>query len=102
MKSILEALYRGQIHPDETIVPSHPEYRPLGRQISAMTERWKNRLSEEEFRELEEFFELCDRSDGMHIEAAFLYGFRLGANIMIEIMSKREELVPNAASGLSL
>ncbi|PNQ84114.1 DUF6809 family protein [Paenibacillus polymyxa] len=102
MKSILEALYHGQLHPDETIVPSHPEYRQLGRQIVAMTEQWRNRLGEEEFRELEEFFDLCDMSGGMHVEAAFIHGFRLGANMMIEVMSKREEFVPNATSGLSL
>lgn len=102
MKSILEALYRGHLHPDETIVPSHPEYRTLGRKIAAITEQLRNRLGEEEFRELEEFFDLCDRSDGMHVEAAFVHGFKLGANIMIEVMSTREELVPNTTSGLSL
>ena len=47
-------------------------------------------------------FDLCDSVDSMHAEAAFLHGFRLGANLMIEVMSKREELVPNGASGLSL
>lgn len=102
MNSILEALYRGQLNPDETIVPSHPEYRPLSRQIGAMTEQWRNRLGEETFRELEEYFDLCDSVDSMHVEAAFIHGFRLGANMIIEVMSKREELVPNAASGVSL
>ncbi|WP_019909538.1 DUF6809 family protein [Paenibacillus sp. HW567] len=102
MNSILEALYRGQFHPEEAIVPSHPEYRPLRRQIAAMTEQWKKRLSEEEFCELEELFDLCDRSDGMHIEAAFLHGLKLGSSIMIEVMTAREELVQNASSSKSL
>lgn len=102
MESILEALYRGQLHPEEIIVPSNPEYRPLGRQIGAMTEQWRNRLGEETFRELEEYFDLCDSVDSMHVEAAFIHGFRLGANMIIEVMSKREELVPNATSGVSL
>ncbi|MCM3698609.1 DUF6809 family protein [Paenibacillus macerans] len=102
MKTILEALYRGQLHPDEAIVPSHPEYRPLSRQVEAQTEKWRERLGEDAFRELEEYFDLCDSVDSMHIEAAFLQGFRLGANLIIEVMSKREELVPNAASGMSL
>lgn len=102
MKTILEALYRGHLHPDEAIVPSHPEYRSLSRQVSAQTEQWRNRLGEEAFRELEVYFDLCDSVDSMHVEAAFLHGFRLGANLMIEVMSKREELVPNESSGLSL
>ncbi|MNZ73211.1 hypothetical protein D3C78_916200 [compost metagenome] len=98
MKTILEALYRGELHPGETIVPSHPEYRPLSRQVAAQTEQWRDRLGEEAFCELEEYFDLCDSVDSMHVEAAFLHGFRLGANLMIEVVSKREELVPNAAS----
>lgn len=102
MESILTALYRGQLQPDETIVPSHPEYRPLSRQIGALTEKWKNRLGEETFRELEEYFDLCDSVDSMHVEAAFIHGFRLGANMIIEVMSRREELVPDTASGVSL
>jgi len=97
MKTILEALYRGQLQPDVTIVPSHPDYRPLSRQISAMTEKWRNKLGAEAFRELEEYFDLCENVDSMYVEAAFLHGFRLGANMMIEVMSKREELVSNEA-----
>ena len=102
MKSILEALYRGQLHPDEAIVPSHPEYRVLSQQVAAQAEQWRNRLGEEAFRELEEYFDLCDSVNSMHVEAAFLHGFRIGANLMIEVTGKREELVTNAALGLSL
>lgn len=54
MKTILEALYHGQIRPDET-APSHAEYRDLSRQIVEQTEQWRKRLGEETFRELEEF-----------------------------------------------
>ncbi|WP_245742223.1 DUF6809 family protein [Fontibacillus panacisegetis] len=49
----------------------------------------RDRLGEEAFCELEEYFDLCDSVDSMHVEAAFLHGFRLGANLMIEVMSKR-------------
>lgn len=89
MKSTLETLYRGQMCPHENIVPSHSEHQMLVQQIVATTEQWKNRLSEEEFRELEELLDLCDSSAGMYIEAAFLYGFKLGANMLIEIMDER-------------
>lgn len=94
MKTILEALYRGQINPDELIVSSHPEYRSVSRQVAAQTEKWRERLGEEVFRELEEYFDLCDSAGSMHVEAAFLHGFKLGANLLIEVMSNREELIP--------
>ncbi|MEK4527881.1 hypothetical protein CXK86_07465 [Paenibacillus sp. BGI2013] len=93
MNSILEALYNGRLRPAEMMMPTHPEYQALGRQIAALTEQWKNRLSEEEFRELEQLFDLCGRCEGMHTEAAFAQGFRLGANMLIEVMSQREESV---------
>lgn len=101
MKSILEALYRGQLHPDEAIVPTHPQYRLLSRQVAEQTEQWRTRLGEEAFRELEKYLDLCDSVDSMQAEAAFLHGFKLGANLMIEVMSKHEELAPRASSGLS-
>lgn len=95
MKNILEALYRGQINPDEIIVPSHPEYRSVSWQVSAQTVQWRERLGEEVFRELEKYFDLCNRVSSMHVEAAFLHGFRLGANLLIEVMSNQEELIPD-------
>ncbi|MFB5673907.1 DUF6809 family protein [Paenibacillus terreus] len=101
MQTILEALYRGQLHPDETIVPSHPEYRRLSQQVVAQTEQWRDRLGDEAFRQLEEYFDLCDRVNSMHVEAAFQHGFKLGANLMIEVSSKREGLLQDTASGLS-
>lgn len=102
MKTILEALYRGQINPDEIIVPSQPEYRSISRQVSAQTVQWRERLGEEVFRELEEYFDLCNSASSMHVEAAFLHGFRLGANLLIEVMSNREELAPDANSSMPL
>lgn len=47
----------------------------------------RNRLSEGELRELEQLFDLCGQCDGMHSEASFVQGFRLGANMLIEVMS---------------
>ncbi|WP_055106882.1 DUF6809 family protein [Paenibacillus ihumii] len=89
MNSILEALYRGELDPVEAIVPSHPEYRSLSRQISVQTEQWRNRLGEETFRELEEYFDLRSSVDSIYAEATFQYGFRLGANLIIEVIGKR-------------
>lgn len=58
MNSILEALYNGRLRPDEMMMPTHPEYQVLGRQIAILTEQWKNRLSDNEFLELEQLFDL--------------------------------------------
>lgn len=90
MTAILEVLYRGKLQPDMTIVPSHPEYRSICRQVAAETQQWRERLGEDVFRELEEYLDLCNNLDSMHVEAAFHHGFKLGANLLIEVMSNRE------------
>jgi len=96
MESLLQALYRGTVHPEEKIVPSDPEYRLIGRQMSLFTAKWRERLDEETFRELDEYSDLCLKAQSIHVETAFIQGFKLGANMMMEIMSGREELVPSA------
>ncbi|WP_342547469.1 DUF6809 family protein [Paenibacillus sp. FSL P2-0089] len=89
MKTILEALYHGKLQPNMTIVPSHPEYRSACRQVASETQQWRERLGEDVFRELEEYLDLCDSVNSMHVEAAFIEGFKLGANLLIETMSSR-------------
>ncbi|WP_375105218.1 DUF6809 family protein [Paenibacillus sp. RS8] len=92
MKSIIEALYHGQLRPDERIVPSHPEYRALSRKVAEQSQEWQARLGQETFRELDAFFDLTEKVDSIYIEAVFIHGFKLGANMMIEIMGSREDL----------
>lgn len=41
MKSILADLYEGKLHPDETIMPTDPEYRRNNREISNTIEACK-------------------------------------------------------------
>ncbi|MFB5676940.1 DUF6809 family protein [Paenibacillus terreus] len=91
MGSILEALYQGRLQPDEAIMPVHPEYRALNRNIASLMEQWKKRLGEEAFRELEDLFDLSAQSSGMHAEAAFYHGFNLGATLLVEVMMAREQ-----------
>lgn len=44
MKSILEELYRGNLSPEEQMVPTSPEYRPLNRKISELKAEVKDRF----------------------------------------------------------
>ncbi|MBP2115929.1 DUF6809 family protein [Paenibacillus silagei] len=90
MRTILEALYHGQLQPNMTIVPSHPEYLSACKQVTAETQQWRERLGEEVFRALEEYLDLYDSVNSMYVEAAFHHGFKLGANLLIETMSPRQ------------
>lgn len=93
MKPILEELFDGSICPDEVIVSKNPEFRPLNKKISEKKEIWKKKLSEDDFKQFEDLLDLCSQSNSMECTAAFMYGFKLGAVIMIEVLTGKEELV---------
>jgi hypothetical protein len=93
MKTILEALYGGRILPFETIIPENPEYKQLGQEIIDITKKWQEKLSETDYKLFEDFLELCNDSWAMETAASFVYGFRLGAALLVEVLADREELL---------
>lgn len=95
MKSILQELYDGSIYPDELIISKDPEYWSLNKKISVRMDMWKNKLSKDEFTELEALMDLRSQVDSLHAEASFLYGFKFATWIMIEVMTGKGELVRN-------
>ncbi|NJD02078.1 MAG: hypothetical protein FIA99_05665 [Ruminiclostridium sp.] len=93
MKTILEELFDGNIYPDELIIPKAPEYRFLNKKISDTIETLKEKLPENDYKQLEELLDLRSETSSQDATASFLYGFKLGANIMIEVLTGKEELV---------
>ncbi|GGF98323.1 hypothetical protein GCM10010912_48770 [Paenibacillus albidus] len=91
MGSILEALFYGNIRPDEGIHPKHSEYYDLNRKISSLIEAYHKKLSPEEFDELEKLIDLLGQSTSMYSATAYTEGFRLGALMMIEVMGAGEK-----------
>ncbi|RCX19727.1 hypothetical protein DFP94_104181 [Fontibacillus phaseoli] len=85
MKSILEELYRGNLNPQERMVPTAPEYRLLNRKISDLMEELKQRFSEDDFKALEEILDLNGESNSMLTSTAYVQGFRMGALVMVEV-----------------
>jgi hypothetical protein len=93
MKSILEELYASNIYPDELIISKDPEYRPLSQKISDILEMWEKKLSENDYNQLETLLDLRSQLSSMEASESFIYGFRLGALIMTEVLAGKEELV---------
>ncbi|MNJ52104.1 hypothetical protein D3C77_474240 [compost metagenome] len=85
MQSLLESLYYGHLIPEEQLVPKDPMYRKKGRELSEKIEVWKKKLSNDEFAELEALLDLQQQIQSMEMTAAFTYGFKLGAVMIIEI-----------------
>ncbi|RRJ61868.1 hypothetical protein EHV15_01905 [Paenibacillus oralis] len=93
MKSMLEALYCGEFHPEEKIVPRDPEYRRIRREISEAKGMWKGKLSADNFNQLETLLDLHRQTESMQATSSFVNGFQLGALMMMEIYAAKEELI---------
>lgn len=91
MKSILEELYRGNLNPQERMVPTVPEYRLLNRKISDLMEELKQKFSEDDFKAFEEILDLNGESNSMLTSTAFAQGFKMGALVMMEVFCSEEK-----------
>ncbi|WP_246061254.1 DUF6809 family protein [Paenibacillus oralis] len=68
MKSMLEALYCGEIRPEEKIVPRAPEFRRIRREISEAKGMWKGKLSTDDFNQLETLLDLHRQTESMQAD----------------------------------
>ncbi|MCM3700240.1 DUF6809 family protein [Paenibacillus macerans] len=92
MKSMLEALYCGEIRPEASIVPADPEYRAISQKLSEAMEMWKGKLTPDEFKQLEDMFDLRRKSESLLAAASFVNGFQLGTLMMIDVYSAKDGL----------
>lgn len=92
MKSILRDIYNGKLYPAEQNVPHNKGYWSIQRAISKEKEYWMQRLSEEEYKTLEErLLYNHDMLMSMEAEEAYVCGFRMGAMVMAEILDDNAE-----------
>lgn len=95
MKNILEELYNGKIYPAELIISKDTQYRTLNQKFSDKMESWKNKLTEDDYMQLEALLDLRNETSEMESMASYMYGFKLGALIMVEVLTGMGELARN-------
>lgn len=93
MKTVLEELYNGNINPDALIAPKDPEYHPLGQKVSDILNVWKKKLPEDGYNQLESLLDLRSELGSMETTESFVYGFKLGALIMMEVLAGKGDVV---------
>lgn len=87
MENIIDDLYFGRIHPCER--NSSPEEQQLIGELAEHYERLLEVMTEEQ-REHFVMFKDCLQEIGMISERdMFIYGFRLGMRLMVEVLSTR-------------
>ena len=93
MRKLLEKLYSGQFNPLEQIVSKDPAYHTVNRQITEAMNMWQGRLGKEDYEDLEQLLDLRSRLEMLDMLASFEYGFQLGVSLIIESVTKWEDLL---------
>ena len=75
---LLEAMFRGEFYPSETVVPRDPAYRTLQKASNDLLETLKERLKGEDFQLVEQLLEQDLNVRCMECECHFRYGFSAG------------------------
>ncbi len=86
MKSTLKSLFDDGICPFEDIVPRDPQYRAINQKISGEKRYFIGKMSPDDTRRFEELEKLYSESTSIYACDCFIYGFRLGASLMIEVL----------------
>lgn len=90
MSSLLEQLYFGEIRPEEKIIPKNPEYKLLNSEISNFKEKLLTSLAEDEVELLEKICDLLGKSSSIYSTEVFIYGFKMGVQIVTEAYADRK------------
>ena len=88
---MLSELWYGNIEPQDRAIPRNSEYKKLLNKICEYEEQFRGIFSPEQQTEFEDYENATISVTAICEEAAFIYGFRLGAKIMLEVL---EELKP--------
>lgn len=86
MKSILEQLYYGNISPWENIYPKNPEYRTLWKKACEKEAYLFGKLPTEDEANFTEYQDLVRKAYCMEVYESFSYGFRLGLELLWEVI----------------
>lgn len=87
MKSLIKQLYYGKISPWEHLRPKNPEYHALWDKIEKQEAYLAGKLPAEERETFTEYQELIRQADCMETYEGFSHGFRLGMNLLWEVVS---------------
>ncbi|WP_245237893.1 DUF6809 family protein [Paenibacillus etheri] len=93
MVIILEDFYYGRLSPNELIKPSDPELQEINQKITDFLHLLKERLSEEDFDQVEKLFDLQSDSSSLHSALSFIQGYKIGALMMIDVFSGDKDSV---------
>ena len=91
MKSILEELWRGNVNPQEDSRNNTPEMKKLMEYMARHHDNLLKVLTEEQRDIFERLDDCWSEYASLAEETIFVYAFRLGAQMMLDILRKENE-----------
>ena len=91
MKSILEELWFGNVCPDVMMGKMSEEEKELAEYITAHHKKLNSILSDEQKKVFEKYVDCQEEYSFHNDKEIFIYGFCLGARIMLEVMRETDE-----------
>jgi len=86
MNNILNQLYRGEIHPEETYRPEMPELIEMRRKFVERREALLSELDDKTRKKVQELLEERTFVSSYEIEDAYVQGMKLGAKIVSALL----------------
>jgi len=93
LKSILEALYYGNIIPNEIEMRHNSAYIEIMDKLNNEVIYLKSKLSSENWKHFENFDDLFNKAANYAQTEIFSRGFTLGALLIFEIMERKEDMI---------
>ncbi|WNS44736.1 DUF6809 family protein [Paenibacillus sp. MMS20-IR301] len=93
MVIILEDFYYAKLRPNELIKPNDPELQKINQRIIDVLHMLKTKMSEEDFEQVEELYDLQSDSNSLHSALSFIQGYKIGALMMIDVFSGEKDSI---------
>lgn len=90
MKSILKALYMGNLELSQGSFPKDSEYRDIIHSISDIKTVFEEKLTIEDTEKLERLYDLQSEIASFDTNESFRSGFCVGALVTLEVMTGKE------------
>lgn len=87
MNNLIDDLYLGKINPNENMRIRHPEYLAFVKDSIILEKELGTMLTTEQKKLFDDFVTICGSMNALEIRLRFIEGFRLGAKIMLEVLS---------------
>ena len=90
MKSIINEIWHGNVIPQEDSRTNSPEMKELLNYMARHHEELEKRFSDEQKATFERFHDCWSEYVSLAEEAIFTYAFKLGAQIMLDVLNSKD------------